>query len=76
MDEFVDKIPKQNFYNFLASSMCLFCIAITVLSSSVPIILKANKNLDMSINASNNFNLNITWSVGSTGTSVRLFFFF
>lgn len=26
-----------------------------------------NKNLDMSINASNNFNLNITWSVGSTG---------
>ncbi|KAG7227912.1 hypothetical protein INR49_013706 [Caranx melampygus] len=25
-----------------------------------------NKNLDMSINASNNFNLNITWSVGST----------
>lgn len=31
-------------------------------------VLKANKNLDMSINASNNFNLNITWSVGSTGT--------
>lgn len=29
--------------------------------------LKPNKNLDMSINASNNFNLNITWSVGSTG---------
>lgn len=44
--------------------------------SSVLIILKANKNLDMSINASNNFNLNITWSVGSTGTSVRPFFFF
>uniref|UniRef100_A0ACB8F9G6 Uncharacterized protein n=1 Tax=Sphaerodactylus townsendi TaxID=933632 RepID=A0ACB8F9G6_9SAUR len=25
-----------------------------------------NKNLDISINASNNFNLNITWSIGST----------
>lgn len=29
---------------------------------------QANKNLDMSINASNNFNLNITWSLSSTGT--------
>lgn len=29
--------------------------------------LQANKNLDMSINASNNFNLNITWSLSSTG---------
>ncbi|MBZ3871502.1 Attractin-like protein 1 [Sciurus carolinensis] len=28
---------------------------------------QSNKNLDISINASNNFNLNITWSVGSTG---------
>lgn len=28
---------------------------------------QANKNLDMSINASNNFNLNITWSFSSTG---------
>lgn len=28
---------------------------------------QANKNLDMSINASNNFNLNITWSLSSTG---------
>uniref|UniRef100_A0A671L195 Attractin-like protein 1 n=1 Tax=Sinocyclocheilus anshuiensis TaxID=1608454 RepID=A0A671L195_9TELE len=28
---------------------------------------ETNKNLDMSINASNNFNLNITWSIGSTG---------
>ncbi|XP_036191764.1 attractin-like protein 1 isoform X3 [Myotis myotis] len=27
---------------------------------------QSNKNLDISINASNNFNLNITWSVGST----------
>lgn len=32
--------------------------------------LKPNKNLDMSINASNNFNLNITWSVGSTGNFI------
>ncbi|RXM27766.1 Attractin-like protein 1 [Acipenser ruthenus] len=29
-----------------------------------------NKNLDMSINASNNFNLNITWSVGSTAGTI------
>ncbi len=29
--------------------------------------MQANKNLDMSINASNNFNLNITWSFSSTG---------
>lgn len=36
---------------------------------------KANKNLDMSINASNNFNLNITWSVGSTGNVVCSYFF-
>jgi len=34
---------------------------------------KANKNLDMSINASNNFNLNITWSVGSTGNGLNHF---
>uniref|UniRef100_A0A673JY38 Attractin-like protein 1 n=1 Tax=Sinocyclocheilus rhinocerous TaxID=307959 RepID=A0A673JY38_9TELE len=27
---------------------------------------ETNKNLDMSINASNNFNLTITWSIGST----------
>uniref|UniRef100_A0A674NJ52 Attractin like 1 n=1 Tax=Takifugu rubripes TaxID=31033 RepID=A0A674NJ52_TAKRU len=33
---------------------------------------QANKNLDMSINASNNFNLNITWSVGSTGEEVPI----
>lgn len=39
------------------------------------ILLKANKNLDMSINASNNFNLNITWSVGSTGMSCLKFTF-
>lgn len=39
------------------------------------IFLKANKNLDMSINASNNFNLNITWSVGSTGMSCLKFTF-
>lgn len=31
---------------------------------------QANKNLDMSINASNNFDLNITWSLSSTGSSV------
>lgn len=31
---------------------------------------QANKNLDMSINASNNFNLNITWSVGSTAGTI------
>ncbi|XP_062330450.1 attractin-like protein 1 isoform X2 [Osmerus eperlanus] len=31
---------------------------------------QTNKNLDMSINASNNFNLNITWSVGSTAGTV------
>lgn len=35
---------------------------------------QANKNLDMSINASNNFNLNITWSVGSTGTFAWFFY--
>ncbi|MGH0160302.1 UNVERIFIED_CONTAM: hypothetical protein FKN15_039103 [Acipenser sinensis] len=29
-----------------------------------------NKNLDMSINASNNFNLNITWSIGSTAGTI------
>lgn len=62
-------------------SLCLQCVcfimsALLFLSSSVPIILKANKNLDMSINASNNFNLNITWSVGSTGTSLLIFFVF
>ncbi|KAM9426169.1 attractin-like protein 1 isoform 2-T2 [Pholidichthys leucotaenia] len=31
---------------------------------------QANKNLDVSINASNNFNLNITWSVGSTAGTI------
>ncbi|KAM9727958.1 attractin-like protein 1 isoform 2-T2 [Menidia menidia] len=31
---------------------------------------QANKNLDMSINASNNFDLNITWSLSSTAGSV------
>ncbi|TNN03732.1 hypothetical protein fugu_000761 [Takifugu bimaculatus] len=31
---------------------------------------QASKNLDMSINASNNFNLNITWSVGSTAGTI------
>ncbi|XP_056152628.1 attractin-like protein 1 isoform X1 [Lampris incognitus] len=31
---------------------------------------QANKNLDMSINASNNFNLNVTWSVGSTAGTI------
>ncbi|KAG9338329.1 hypothetical protein JZ751_025885, partial [Albula glossodonta] len=31
---------------------------------------QTNKNLDMSINASNNFNLNITWSVGSTAGTI------
>ncbi|XP_050003173.1 attractin-like protein 1 isoform X1 [Alexandromys fortis] len=31
---------------------------------------QSNKNLDISINASNNFNLNITWSVGSTGGTI------
>ncbi|KAG2462460.1 ATRN1 protein, partial [Polypterus senegalus] len=31
---------------------------------------QSNKNLDMSINASNNFNLNITWSVGSTAGTI------
>uniref|UniRef100_A0A8C2QXS7 Attractin like 1 n=1 Tax=Capra hircus TaxID=9925 RepID=A0A8C2QXS7_CAPHI len=30
----------------------------------------SNKNLDISINASNNFNLNITWSVGSTAGTI------
>ncbi|CAB1312774.1 unnamed protein product [Coregonus sp. 'balchen'] len=30
----------------------------------------SNKNLDMSINASNNFNLNITWSIGSTAGTI------
>ncbi len=32
---------------------------------------QANKNLDMSINASNNFNLNITWSLSSTGKATH-----
>ncbi|KAJ7984644.1 hypothetical protein DPEC_G00356900 [Dallia pectoralis] len=31
---------------------------------------QTNKNLDMSINASNNFNLNVTWSVGSTAGTI------
>ncbi|XP_027862351.1 attractin-like protein 1 isoform X2 [Xiphophorus couchianus] len=31
---------------------------------------QANKNLDMSINASNNFNLNITWSFSSTAGTI------
>ncbi|KAG5831216.1 hypothetical protein ANANG_G00301470 [Anguilla anguilla] len=31
---------------------------------------QTNKNLDMSINASNNFNLNITWSIGSTAGTI------
>ncbi|KAK6328620.1 hypothetical protein J4Q44_G00005980 [Coregonus suidteri] len=31
---------------------------------------QSNKNLDMSINASNNFNLNITWSIGSTAGTI------
>ncbi|XP_035260007.1 attractin-like protein 1 isoform X1 [Anguilla anguilla] len=31
---------------------------------------QTNKNLEMSINASNNFNLNITWSVGSTAGTI------
>lgn len=64
-------IPMKGF----AYLMCLFSNVITVFLSFVPVIPKANKNLDMSINASNNFNLNITWSVGSTGNSVQLLFF-
>ncbi|XP_014874198.1 attractin-like protein 1, partial [Poecilia latipinna] len=31
---------------------------------------QANKNLEMSINASNNFNLNITWSFSSTAGTI------
>ncbi|XP_077114034.1 attractin-like protein 1 isoform X1 [Ranitomeya variabilis] len=31
---------------------------------------QSNKNLDISINASNNFNLNITWSIGSTAGTI------
>uniref|UniRef100_A0A4W4EMR1 Attractin-like 1b n=1 Tax=Electrophorus electricus TaxID=8005 RepID=A0A4W4EMR1_ELEEL len=31
---------------------------------------QTNKNLDMSINASNNFNLNVTWSIGSTAGTI------
>ncbi|KFW82993.1 Attractin-like 1, partial [Manacus vitellinus] len=31
---------------------------------------ESNKNLDISINASNNFNLNITWSIGSTAGTI------
>ncbi|KAF0027949.1 hypothetical protein F2P81_020690 [Scophthalmus maximus] len=31
---------------------------------------QANKNLDMSINASNNFDLNITWSLSSTAGTI------
>lgn len=46
----------------------LLCAVITLIYSISVLCLKANKNLDMSINASENFNLNITWSVGSTGT--------
>uniref|UniRef100_A0A8C1S8Q1 Attractin-like 1a n=1 Tax=Cyprinus carpio TaxID=7962 RepID=A0A8C1S8Q1_CYPCA len=33
-------------------------------------VLQTNKNLDMPINASNNFNLNITWSIGSTAATI------
>lgn len=53
------------FHNLFITSQLLFG-ALLYWDSVLP--LKANKNLDMSINASNNFNLNITWSVGSTGT--------
>ncbi len=38
-------------------------------------VFQTNKNLDMSINASNNFNLNITWSIGSTGKVFMLLYF-
>ncbi|XP_041426077.1 attractin-like protein 1 [Xenopus laevis] len=31
---------------------------------------QSNKNLDISINASNNFNLNVTWSIGSTAGTI------
>lgn len=67
--EKISKPKSFDFFGVFVMSSLLF------LSSSVPVIPKANKNLDMSINASNNFNLNITWSVGSTGTSVWLLFF-
>lgn len=57
---------------FVFMQYCRFILYLTSLSNSFLcfyiLYLKANKNLDMSINASNNFNLNITWSVGSTGT--------
>ncbi|KAG9466258.1 hypothetical protein GDO78_016911 [Eleutherodactylus coqui] len=33
-------------------------------------VMMPNKNLDISINASNNFNLNITWSIGSTAGTI------
>jgi len=37
-------------------------------------VFQTNKNLDMSINASNNFNINITWSIGSTGKVFHVIF--
>uniref|UniRef100_A0A7N6A1F6 Attractin-like 1b n=1 Tax=Anabas testudineus TaxID=64144 RepID=A0A7N6A1F6_ANATE len=51
---------------------CVFCLMISIYFtlSFVFMFIKANKNLDMSINASNNFNLNITWSVGSTAGTI------
>lgn len=38
------------------------------------LIFQTNKNLDMSINASNNFKLNVTWSLGSTGIVLQYIF--
>lgn len=69
--------PEQVDISYFKASISLpFFVmsSLLFLSPSVLVILKANKNLDMSINASNNFNLNITWSVGSTGTSLPLSF--
>lgn len=37
-------------------------------------VFQTNKNLDVSINASNNFNINITWSIGSTGKVFHVIF--
>lgn len=47
-------IFKYILIHFVNFNYLVFCI-------------QSNKNLDISINASNNFNLNITWSIGSTG---------
>lgn len=57
-------ITRPSSFAFL---QCFTSITISSPRVSFVFFVQANKNLDMSINASNNFNLNITWSLSSTG---------